>query len=170
MVRPRPSIAKTKAAALQCRSWPRRPNSRACCAASWLGGGFRGNNQMDRIADQRITRVHAEIETIDYAGRLEADPLIGPRKFAGDLYVQADRPRYAEHGQVAGHPRKVLIAFFDAGRNEAHVRKSRHVEKDLAAQIIIHGRGVYVHGFCRDPKVCPAPGWPTKVDIDAALE
>jgi len=55
---------------------------------------------MDRIADQRITRVHAEIQTIDYARRLEADPLIGSRKFAGDLYIQADGPRHAEQGQI----------------------------------------------------------------------
>jgi hypothetical protein len=33
---------------------------------------------MDRIADQRIARVHAEIQTIDDAGCLEADPLIRP--------------------------------------------------------------------------------------------
>jgi hypothetical protein len=125
---------------------------------------------MDRIADQRITRVHAEIQTIDYSRRLEADPLIGPGKLTGDLYVQADRPRHAEHGQIAGHPRVALIAFFDACRNKPHARKSRHIEKDLAAQIIVQGRGVSVHGFCRDPKVCAAPGWPIKVDIDAALE
>jgi hypothetical protein len=125
---------------------------------------------MDRVADQRITRVHAEIQTIDDPRGLEADPLIGPGKVAGDLYVQVDRPRYAEHGQIAGYPRKMLIAFFDARRHEAHIRKSGRVEKDLAAQIIIEARGVNVHGFCRDPKVHPAPGWPIKVDLDAALE
>jgi hypothetical protein len=64
----------------------------------------------------------------------------------------------------------VLIAFFDARRNKAHIRKSGHVEKDLATQIIIKARGVYIHGFRRDRKVCPAPGWPIKVDLDAALE
>lgn len=125
---------------------------------------------MDRIADQRLTRVHAKIQTIDDAGCLEADPLMAPREFAGDLDVEADRPRHAEHGQIAGYPRVLCIAFFDACRNKAHIRKSGHVEKDLAAQIIIEARGVCVHGFCRDPKVHPAPGWPIKVDIDAALE
>src|SRR3984893_15554388 len=122
------------------------------------------------IAKTRAVGVHAEIQTIDYGGGLEADPLIGPRKLAGDLYVQADGPRHAEHGQIAGYPGVVLIAFFDAGRNKAHIRKSDHVEKDLAAQIIIHARGVYIHGFCRDPKVCPAPGWPIKVYVNAAIE
>ena len=79
---------------------------------------------MDRIADQRITRVHAEIQTIDYAGCLEADPLICPRKLAGDLDVQADRPRHAEQGQIAGYPCNVLIATKPILGNWATLRKT----------------------------------------------
>jgi hypothetical protein len=137
-----------------------------------VSAGFSPPYVRDKTEGRALARCRSTPHhySIDYAGCLEADPMIGPRKFAGDLNVQADRPRHAEHSQIAGHPRKVLIAFLDACRNKAHARKIRDVEKDLAAQILIEARGVCVHGSCRDPKVDPAPGRSIKVDLDAAVE
>jgi hypothetical protein len=64
----------------------------------------------------------------------------------------------------------LVIAFFDICRKKAHVRIFCGIEEDLATQIIIQTLRFYIHGFGRDLKIHPAPGWDIKVYIDVPLE
>jgi hypothetical protein len=72
------------------------------------------------------------------------EPPLAEVRFGLDIDRQRDRLAHAEHGEVAGDPRRVGVELFDLRRGKAHRWKSFGVEQSPALHEIVEGRGTDV--------------------------
>ena len=125
---------------------------------------------MNRFADDRVTRVHAEIAAIDGSAGLEADSLACPGKFAIDFDIEANRPCDAEQGEITGYMGKPRIGLLDARGDEGNSRIVRGIEKRFATQEVVERGRTGIDRIRRDIEGYAARARIVEIERDLALK